>query len=104
MGINVAWVDERRAPLKEVLDPGAILSRLATRDWAALTDSKCLQFIEPWGDTTFNQTQIPVLLSELRVQVPRVGDPRESTHLLQVIELVEASIDQVHTYIEFTGD
>lgn len=31
-----------------------------------LWETKCLQFIDPWGDTTFNRGQIPVLIGELK--------------------------------------
>jgi hypothetical protein len=104
MGINVAWIDENQKPIKEIYDPAMALSRLATSRWLSLSGSICLRFIEPWGDTVFNQIQIPLLLAELRGELASDLEPGPMNHLLTVVALVEQSVDQTHTYIKFTGD
>jgi hypothetical protein len=71
-----------------------------------LKESFCLQFIDPYGDTTFNQLQIPVLISELRSLL-------ESEHCRKheklrafegVVSFIEKARGRVHTYIKFYGD
>jgi hypothetical protein len=104
MGINVTWIDENQKPIEEITDPAMALSRLATSRWLSLSGSTCLRFIEPWGDTVFNQTQIPLLLAELRGELATDLEPGPLKHLQSVIALVEQSIDQTHTYIKFIGD
>ena len=103
MGINVAWTNENSEHLEEVIDPGMALSHLATSRWPS-PSSICLRFVDPWGDTVFNQSQIPVLLEELRSELAQDLEPRLRDHLQQVVALVERAVDQTHTYIKFIGD
>ena len=58
MGINVAWTTETGEPKQEVFDQRQCLTRLATTKWPKLDHTKYLQFIEPWGDAVFNETQV----------------------------------------------
>jgi hypothetical protein len=103
MGIDVAWVDELLAPKQEVFDPKQCLTRLATTAWPS-SGTVCLRFVDAFGDTTFNQAQIPVLLSELRASMEQQTDREVKDHLDKVIRLVERAVDRMHTYIKFTGD
>jgi len=103
MGINTAWVNERHEIKQEVFDRDFVLTGL-TNGWFDLTNTVCLRFIDPWGDTVFNQSQIPVLLSELKAELTRQDDQRASEYLKSVIQLVELAVDQTHTYIKFIGD
>lgn len=104
MGINTAWISESGEPKHEVFDYGECLSRLATSRWRKLQDTKCIQFIEPWGDAVFNPSQVPHLLSELRAEMESSIDPKFKTQLEKVIGLVERAVGQTHTYIKFSGD
>jgi hypothetical protein len=104
MGLNVAWVNESHEPLEQILDFEQVLTGLATSRWPSLSKTVCLQFVEPWGDTVFNQTQIPILLNELRVEASTTKESTVRQHLEKVIELVGRSVDQIHTYIKFIGD
>ena len=53
MGIDVAWVDERNAAMRNVFDPNQRLSRLAISEWSrSLT--VCLRFVDACGDVVFN--------------------------------------------------
>jgi hypothetical protein len=64
MGIDLRWEDERGKKLDEVADPRDYLGLALS-----LSDQKetsCLRFIDPYGDTVFNQWQIPVLIAELQ--------------------------------------
>lgn len=104
MGINSAWVTESGESKQQVFDPRQCLTQLATSRWHELNHTKCLQFVDPWGDAVFNQSQVPHLLEELRAELPAVSDPELKAHLEKVVRLVERAINQTHTYIKFVGD
>jgi len=104
MGINAAWITEDGESKQEVFDPRQRLTRLATSRWPKLNHTKCIQFIEPWGDAVFNQSQVPYLLAELRAEVPETREDEVKAHLEKVITLVERAVEQTHTYIKFIGD
>lgn len=103
MGIDVAWITERNEPIQEVFNPRSYLTALALSTWQSLT-SICVRFIDPWGDTVFNQAQIPVLLSELDAVRQDTSDEETHAHLEKIIRLIERAVDGTHTYIKFTGD
>ena len=103
MGIDVAWITERHEPIQEVFDPRGYLTALAISTWPSLT-STCVRFIDPWGNTVFNRTQIPVLLSELRSVRQDTSDKETRAHLEKVVRLIERAVDRTHTYIKFIGD
>ena len=62
MGINARIETEHGKCLAELLDPHNPLNWLLSL--AALDSTVCLQFINPYGDTVFNNVQMPVLQSE----------------------------------------
>jgi hypothetical protein len=64
----------------------------------------CLRFLDPYGDTVFNQEQLPVLLAELRALRQRAPDPEGATMLDDLLRYLEAATEQVHTYVRFVGD
>ena len=104
MGIDTALITEAGDRKQEVHDSQQCLTRLATTRWPELHHTKCLQFIEPWGDTVFNQSQIPHLLAELRSETMEQQEQGVLVHLEAVIVLVERAVDEMHTYIKFIGD
>ena len=104
MGIDAVWITENGEPKEQVFDSRQHLSRLAASRWHKLADTKCLQFLEPWGDAIFNQSQVPHLLQELRSELAEVPDSETRLHVEKVIHLVEKAVDQTHTYIKFIGD
>jgi hypothetical protein len=104
MGIDASWITESGEPKQEVFDPSQHLTSLATNRWDKLSDTMCLRFIDPWGDATFNQAQIPRLLEELRSELREWNEPEVKSHLEKVVRLVERAVERTHTYIKFTGD
>jgi hypothetical protein len=103
VGIEVAWVDETQKKIHVIEDPNGYLTALFTSDLSTLAPT-CLRFVDPWGDTTFNQSQIPVLLAELRAVASATVQPELNAHIEQLVDLVEQSVEQMHTYIKFIGD
>jgi hypothetical protein len=64
----------------------------------------CLQFIDQWGDTTFNQLQIPQLISELRLLLSKAKSEEDQAELESIIKFIEKAKGKIHTYIKFYGD
>ena len=101
MGIDVYWKDERGEVLGTVEDSGALsnLSNLLHRQ----SGGACLRFVDPAGDTCFNQLQLPALVTEMRGLLLVISEARNREHLHAVLGLVEGAV-RPHTYIWFVGD
>jgi hypothetical protein len=101
MGIDVYWKNERGEALATLADSGALsqMAGLLHRQ----TGSRCLQFIDPAGDTCFNQRQRLELARELANLLQSVEQPRWREHLEQLCSLVREAVG-VHTYVWFVGD
>lgn len=104
MGIDVSWVTENGEPKQEVFDPRGCLTRLATTTWPQMDASVFLRYVDAWGDTVFNQAQIPKLIAELRNEAGDQMDAETRAHLEKVIRLVERAAGRTHTYIKFVGE
>ena len=63
MGVNLYMEDEDGARLAEVPDPRGLVGHIVSIAGSGAT--VCLRFIDLYGDTVFNQLQIPVLIREL---------------------------------------
>jgi hypothetical protein len=102
MGIDLRWEDERGEQLAELGDPGHLVGRFLPPSDS--TDFSCLRFVDPAGDTIFNQAQIKELVWELERLSTRNHDPRVARHLQAVLEFVRQAVGKTHTYIKFYGD
>ena len=102
MGIDARLQDERGAVIRELLDPKSLVPRLLPEHNNAST--VCLRFVDRYGDTMFNQVQIPVLLEELRAAVRSCLHPEARAHGEALVSLVAAGLDHVHTYVLLIGD
>lgn len=104
MGIDLRWEDESGERLAELPDPGHLVRRFLPSPEA--TEFQCLRFVDPAGDTVFNQAQISQLVWELERVMGRKQkfEPRVETHLKAVLEFVQQAVGQTHTYIKFYGD
>jgi len=69
-----------------------------------LLDTSCLRFIDEYGDTTFNQYQLPVLVDELESIRTKSKDAEASESLESIIAFVRKCQNHVHTYVKFVGD
>jgi hypothetical protein len=103
MGVDTSWVKEGLESLQDVFDPKQCVTRLATSRWPK-SESVCLRFVDAFGDTYFNQAQIPVLLEELLSEYTREVEPEVKAHLEKLVNLVEKAQGRAHTYIRFCGD
>ena len=66
--------------------------------------TSCLRFIDPYGDVTFNQAQIPALIGELEEYASSLDDPDDRVMILDLIGYVSKACDRMHTYVRFIGD
>ena len=82
------------------MDPGIVSELLAHAD----PDDRCLAFIDPYGDTTFNQLQLPVLLDEIRIVRDRLANGELRTRADNLILFLQLALNEMHTYIKFIGD
>ena len=63
----------------------------------------CLQFIDPWGDTTFNRVQIEVLRNEFEHLLGNCQTNEEKEKLKLVIEFI-AKAEKLNIFVKFYGD
>ncbi len=102
MGIDTYIETEGGDQLKELLDPQGLLSKLLP-DFDDIA-SYCLRFIDPYGDTVFNQKQIPILIRELTAAIAKAPNPEVKIFGEELLKLLREAENQVHTYIKFYGD
>jgi len=99
MAIDVEWQDESGATLKRCDMPFEWrISRAVPRE-----RSHCLQYIDPVGDATFNQLQLPQLVRELEEAVAALQPSQFQRQAVAVLEFVRGCVD-IHTYVKFIGD
>jgi hypothetical protein len=100
MAIDVEWQDERGETLARYGGPP-----IGPRVWQLFPGSgACLRFIDPAGDSVFNQAQIEVLAGELDALIAGASQRMAVPELVALREFVEAARRQVHTYLKFIGD
>jgi hypothetical protein len=98
--IAIRQVDENGVTEAEFSDVNAVRQLLAA-DVPANTC--CLRFIDPYGDTTFNRLQLPVLASELRAAAAGASHTlRQRVEAL--VAFVDAAEREPHHYGKFIGD
>lgn len=68
------------------------------------SDFPCLRFVDPAGDTVFNQAPVAQIVSELERLSARRHNPKVDRHLQAVLEFVRQAVGKTHTYIKFYGD
>ena len=101
MGIDVQLRGERGDVVGEVGDGTMALSRAAQ---GALTETRLLRYLMPYGDTVFNQAQARDLADDIQGVVrERAGTPLVDL-LTKVLPLVERLSSEVHLYLWFVGD
>ena len=103
MGIDIAWVGEDDEQIQFISDAQGALMSFVLRS-AGLHNTLCLRFIDPFGDTTFNQLQLPVLATELDDAASASEITDTADQLRRIARLVRTAEGKVHTYIKFIGD
>jgi len=102
MGLDIFWQTERGESLAHCptwFDPWKYIDHPDE-----LAHTCCLRFIDEYGDTTFNQSQLSVLIEELESILPKSKDAAARQSLELLITFVRNAQDKIHTYIKFIGD
>lgn len=102
MGIDARVESEDGETEAELGDRHELTERLLPP--ASDSGSPCLRFIDPYGDTTFNQLQLPALIAELEAAVSNATDPQVVAHGRKSLRLARQAASEVHTYLKFYGD
>ena len=102
MGIDVRIESEGGEVEAELIDLGHLTAKLTAPFTGC--DSSCLRFIDAYGDTTFNQLQLPVLAGEIERAIEMATDPGVKSHGQSLLELAQRASMKVHTYLKFYGD
>lgn len=64
----------------------------------------CLRFLDPYGDTIFNQQQLPILLSELDAYCAALPDGELAAIGAELALFLRRAVGQLHTCVRFVGD
>jgi hypothetical protein len=64
---------------------------------------KCLRFVDPYGDTVFNQLQLPELREDLRL-LRTICDPEHESTIRGIESLVEQCLSNGFLYLKMIGD
>jgi len=102
VGLAIVLQDERGTRIDGVEDPRNILHRLLPS--ADDPKSRCLRYVDWYGDTVFNRWQIVDVLDELRLLVEKAQGDDEKSLLDRIIDLAERCKHEPHLYVKFCGD
>lgn len=98
--ITIDIVDEHGRQEASFDDPEALRPLLND---SQLASTRCLAFIDPWGDTVFNRLQVPVLQAELRAWAAQASSERRR-RLEALVEFVGSALATPHLYVKLVGD
>ncbi len=102
MGLGIVLQDERGKRIDGVEDPTNILHRLlpSPDDMS----SRCLRYVDWYGDTVFNRRQIGDVLEELQLLSKKAHADDEKELLGRIINLARRCQGEAHLYVKFCGD
>ncbi len=101
VGHAVVWQDENGVELESFVEPGYD-TRLTQPRW--MEGTACLRFVDPYGDTIFNQLQIPVLIEELEAVAGRSDEADLAESVRRLVGFLRGCDEQVHTHVKIVGD
>ena len=103
MSIDTFWEDENGNKIEVVYStPDSEFAAMIPQ--ANVDRFPCLRYIDPYGDATFNQLQLPQLLADLKQALLETDSTGTRAHIESLIDLVQRANGAVHTYIKFYGD
>jgi len=102
MGLEIVLQDEHGRLLDSVVDPTNILHRLLPQ--SNDTDSRCLRYVDWYGDTLFNRQQVDDLLEELQVLLDNAREYPEKELLGRIMDFARRCKREPHLYLKFSGD
>jgi len=97
----MGWKD---AEPPEIGEGGGTFETLYGPAKRAGEEFELLDYVDPYGETVFNQVQIRTVLDELRRLRPYARSPIDERTYNRLIGLAEMVKREVHTYLVFIGD
>lgn len=103
MGLTISVVDERgKEVVSPVLDPRNVLRSLLPQEGDE--SYPLLRYIDPYGDTIFNQAQVAALLEEWARIKQRAKLEEQQVIVNSIAHLAQFCLEHLHTYLKFVGD
>lgn len=101
--MQIQLQNERGQPIGEtIIDDRNILPRILVA--ANAKNFTQLQHLDLYGDTTFNGSQLEVVVREWNQLLPHAHDEDATALLQSVAELLEQGNAEPHRYVKFIGD
>jgi len=99
--IKVVLQDIRGCATDQVLDPNCLLQRI----WPIADGSfPLLQYIDPYGNTIFNQVQMGQVLKELEILSSKTNEGDETLLVSKVRTIAQRCRDNPRAHLRFVGD
>ena len=95
-------VEGRRPP--EIGEGGLTFETLYNPAKRAGEEFELLDYVDPYGENVFNQTQIEMVLEDIRRLRPYARTPIDERTYSRLIGLAEKVNREMHTYLVFIGD
>lgn len=102
MGLTVCLEDENGNRIGLIEDPGNLLHHVLP----SLDDPtfRLLSYVDWYGNTVFDQLQVPTVLQELEGLRARTRSAEEHALLARIIALARQCLEDVQQYLKFYGD
>ena len=101
MPLDIAIEDERGRRARIFDGPTSSLASLLPE--ANDPTFRCVGFIDPYGNTIFNQLQLPVLIAELE-ELSKRADVEQRATIDRLLEFASGILETPHWYLRFIGD
>lgn len=102
MGFSIRLQDEKGSVIEELFDLENVLSRLLPA-WDD-QNSRCLCYVDPWGDTIFNHLQMTDIAQELKRMRAAANTEIERAFIDDIERMAVRCKDGEHLYLKFLGD
>jgi hypothetical protein len=102
MGLDARIENEEGVCLQELPDPKELVAVLLPQ--YDDNSSICLRFIDLYGDTTFNELQMPILINELTTAIDKTSNNEAKEHGNKLLDMAKKVSEEVHLYLKFYGD
>jgi hypothetical protein len=102
MGLAISLETEQGEKIGIVADiHNWLLTQLKRPD---LSETHCLRYLDPWGNTIFNHLQMRDLMEDLMRVRNLVTNTEQSELLDKIEEFAKRCTEGIHLYVKFSGD
>lgn len=102
MGIDLHIEDEHGKSIYCISDDQQIFAHVINQ--TKMSEYSLLKYIDPYGDTTFNNMQLNDLLYDLSSLHTTISDIATRKYVNKLISLLENYTNTNHVYFKFYGD